>query len=140
MLKCLKFFQVGGVALITFGALFYNGYKTYETILPDLGMYTYPPILMMVAGAIIVVISFMGCCGTLRESKGMMVTYATLLVVVLLVEVAIAVVIFTNQTEVKDLFRQQLKGSIANYKTQPDVKEVWDTMQANVSVTYWLIM
>lgn len=59
--------------------------------------------------------------------------YATLLMVLLVVEIGIAVTIYTNRDEVKDLFETELKKSISEYNTTPEVKEVWDTMQSNVS-------
>jgi len=125
-------FVAGGVALITFGALFYNGYKTYESILPDLGPYTFPPILMMVVGGVVFIIAFMGCCGTIRESKCMMMTYAVLLLILLIAEVAIAVGIYTHQAELKELLRDGLTSSMKDYKTKTEVQEAWDLMQSTL--------
>jgi len=121
-------FVAGGVALVTFGVLFLNGYKTYETILPDMGPYSFPPILIIVIGCIVFFIAFMGCCGTIRESKCMMMTYATVLLILLIAEVALVVLFYTHQDELKDVMEKGLKKSMADYEKE-EVKEVWDTLQ-----------
>jgi len=123
-------FVAGGVALVTFGVLFINGYKTYETILPDLGPYSFPPILIIVIGCIVFFIAFMGCCGTIRESKCMMMTYATVLLILLIAEVALVVLFYTHQDQLKDAMEKGLKKSLTEYEKE-EVREVWDTMQHN---------
>jgi len=135
MVKYLLFFfnflfVVGGAALVTIGALSFNGFKTYENFI-DLKAYQAPPIGMMVVGGIIVLIAFMGCCGTVRESKCMMMTYATLLTILLIAEVAIAVGIYVYKDEFKDVLKDGLVKSMSKYD-QKEIAESWDTMQGNL--------
>jgi len=125
-------FVAGGTALVVFGALFFNGYKQYEDILPELGPYSAPPILMMVVGSIVFFIAFLGCCGTIRESKCMMMTYATVLLVLLIAEVAIAVGIYYKQDELKDLMNKGLDQSLTEYEAKPEIRETWNLMQSNL--------
>lgn len=123
---------VGGVALVVFGVLFYNGYKEYETILPDLGPYQFPPILMIVVGAVIFFIAFMGCCGIIRESKCMMITYAVFLLILLVAEIAIAVGIATHQDQMKSALEEGMLKSIDEFRTNTEVQNVWNAMQDNL--------
>lgn len=59
---------------MVFGGVFYYGYTKYQEILPALGPYNAPPTLMIVVGGIVFIIAFLGCCGTIRQSKCMMMT------------------------------------------------------------------
>jgi len=125
-------FVVGRIALVAFGAIFYSGYKEYEKILPNLGPYGYPPILMMVIGCVVFLIAFMGCCGTLRESKCMMVTYAAFLLILLIAQVALVVLLATKRDEALNFFNEEMKQSLQKYNSDTEVKEVWDVMQSNL--------
>jgi CD63 antigen len=125
-------FVVGGIALIALGAMFYSGYKDYEAVLPDLGPYGYPPILMMVIGAVVFLIAFMGCCGTLRESKCMMLTYATFLLILLVAQIALVVVLVTKKDEALKFFKDEMHESLKKYNEVSEVKEGWDFMQSNL--------
>lgn len=136
MVKYLLFFfnflfVLGGALLITIGALSFNGFKTYENFV-ELKAYQAPPIGMMVVGGIILFIAFMGCCGTVRESKCMMMTYATLLTILLIAEVAIAVGIYMYKDDFKDLLKDGFNKSMGEYGTQQQITESWDTMQGNL--------
>ena len=56
--------------------------------------------------------------------------YATLLLILLIAEVAIAVVFYTHQDDLKELVKKGLSESIDKYNEgQKEVVEVWDTMQ-----------
>jgi len=124
-------FVAGGVGLIALGTMFYTAYKNYETLLPELGPYQLPPLLMIVVGSVIFLISFMGCCGVIRESKCMMMTYATVLMLLLIGEIAIVVLVHYYQDDFKDSVKNGLEESISKWQDQQEVRDVWDTMQTN---------
>ncbi|XP_076163654.1 tetraspanin 6 isoform X2 [Ptiloglossa arizonensis] len=54
----------------------------------------FPVITLMVIGSIIFVISFFGCCGAIRESHCMTITFASFLLFLLLIQVSVAVYAF----------------------------------------------
>jgi len=125
-------FVAGGVALVAFGGLFYYGYTQYKEILPDLGPYGTPPLLMIIVGSIVFVIAFLGCCGTIRESKCMMMTYATVLLILLIAEIGIVAGIYYKQDELKSLLTEGLDRSLAEYEIKPEINETWNLMQSNL--------
>ncbi|GFG28272.1 hypothetical protein Cfor_07896 [Coptotermes formosanus] len=55
------------------------------------------PIALIVVGSIVFIIAFYGCCGAIRESHCMIVTFAVFLLVILIVEIAIGIVAFVNR-------------------------------------------
>nr|XP_032513923.1 CD63 antigen-like isoform X1 [Danaus plexippus plexippus] len=60
------------------------------------------PWLFIVIGAVMFVIAFFGCCGAIRESHCMVVTYAIFLLVIIIVQVILAVLLFTNGDSIKE--------------------------------------
>ncbi|XP_043249781.1 CD63 antigen-like isoform X1 [Colletes gigas] len=56
--------------------------------------FMFPSISLMVIGSIIFLVSFFGCCGAIRESHCMTITFASCLLFILLIQVAIAVYSF----------------------------------------------
>jgi len=120
----------GALFLIVFGALFYKGYNEYKDLLPEAGSYQYPPVLMIVVGLIVFIIAFFGCCGTCRESKCMMMTYATLLLILLIAEIGIVLGIYYNQNGLKDWLKSGLDKSMEDYDNKVEVREAWDTLQS----------
>lgn len=54
----------------------------------------FPTITFMVVGSIIFVVSFFGCCGAIRSSHCMIITFASMLLLILLIQVAVAVYAF----------------------------------------------
>lgn len=73
------------------------------------------------ASVFLLVLSFMGCCGALRENHCMLVTYGTLLLAIMLVEVGLGVLavvyrykVMTN--EVNSACSERKKPSRSKYR------------------------
>lgn len=66
------------------------------------GHLTVAPWVFIVIGAIMFIIAFFGCCGAIRESHCMTVTYAIFLLVIIIVQVVLAVLMFTYADNIKD--------------------------------------
>lgn len=60
---------------------------------------------LIALGALIMTISFLGCCGALRESRCMLFLYATLLFLLILAQVVLAGLILTNNGKAEDILR-----------------------------------
>jgi len=127
------FFLLCGVGLIVFGALTQSGYQKYLEFLGELGAYQAPPIIAIVVGSIVFIIAFAGCCGAIRESNCLMMTYAILMSTILIVTVGIVVAVLTNQDEFKTHFSEGMKKSMMAYGHGDDAgKEAtksWDILQ-----------
>ena len=77
---CIWFFmsslQICGILLIIFGALLFSNVHTVEDFAEALKSQQVP-ITMIVLGIVILMISFFGCCGAIRESYCMSMTVST---------------------------------------------------------------
>lgn len=58
------------------------------------------PITAMVVGGIVFFIAFLGCCGAIRESNCMLVTYAIFMLLLMIVKLVLAILIFTKLDDI----------------------------------------
>ncbi|KAJ8944206.1 hypothetical protein NQ318_014568 [Aromia moschata] len=104
--------KLAGLALITVGVLYKLDLNNYTTAIPDdyqrIGL---APTLTIIIGAIIFVIAFFGCCGAIRESPCLLTTYAVILLVIFLVQVAIGVFAFL-QIKDEDTLEQKVEQTL----------------------------
>ncbi len=80
------FFFLTGIALIAMGTYIHLEMSDYLDYFDD--QYLNATILFIILGAIIVVVSFFGCCGACTENSCMMFTFAFLLSIIVIVEVS----------------------------------------------------
>ncbi|XP_070842444.1 tetraspanin-1-like [Chaetodon trifascialis] len=64
-------------------------------------------------GAVLVIIGFLGCCGAVRESKCMLLTFFSIVLIIFLIEVAGAVVLIVFKDTAGDLL-QDVRHKISN--------------------------
>jgi len=143
MVKYLLFlfnfvFVVGGIALVSLGALTYTRFSEYEDLTADIGIpgFKGPPIAMMVGGAIVFFIAFMGCCGAIRESPLMMSTYATILTILLILEVGAVIAAALYKDDVEQALQQGFTESMKHYGDETELAKeqtaTWDSMQERI--------
>jgi CD63 antigen len=87
------YMQIGGIALITVGAIPLFRLGDIEAVFPENNP-TLIPIAVVILGSIIFIISFFGCCGAIRENSCMVSTYAVFLLVIVVLQVILAVFAF----------------------------------------------
>ncbi|KAF3852244.1 hypothetical protein F7725_005599, partial [Dissostichus mawsoni] len=67
--------------------------------------------LLIAVGAVLLLIGFLGCCGAVKESRCMLLTFFSIVLILFLVEVAGAVVLFVFDGLAEDLLGQ-LEGEV----------------------------
>lgn len=92
-------FALCGLLLVVLGALSLHATAPLSQIGNQLGS---SAIVLLIAGIIIFVIAFYGCCGAVRESHCMLVTFAVLLLVIIVVEVVACVLAFVFSSQAHD--------------------------------------
>jgi len=134
--KCIKYmlfvfnllFVITGITLIAAAAVIQISYSKFLDFLGD-GLTA--PVIFIVAGCIIFVVSFFGCCGAVKESNCMMLTFAFMLTVIFLLEIGagIAGYIFLNKlnSSVKPLMTEALDSY--NMPDHDGVTQTWDYVQ-----------
>ncbi|KAM9363669.1 tetraspanin 34a [Symphorus nematophorus] len=86
--------------------------------------------LLIAVGAVLLVIGFLGCCGAIRESKCMLLTFFSIVLIIFLIEVAGAVVLLVFQG-LADQLLATLENDVRNsirkeYGNDPSLTDLWN--------------
>lgn len=95
--------QLCGIALIAVGSIVIVSIENLSDVFQSFEL-KWTPIVLIVVGCVILIISFFGCCGAVRESGCMIMTYSTFVMILLLIKVAIGVYVLINS----DVFRDEI--------------------------------
>ncbi|XP_060810785.1 CD63 antigen isoform X1 [Amyelois transitella] len=88
-----------GLAIVGIGVAFLLKWNTVTDLLHGMNV---GPWLFIIIGAIMFFIAFFGCCGAIRESHCMVVTYAIFLLVIIILQVVLAVLLFVYGGSIKN--------------------------------------
>ena len=73
----------------------------------NIGLY-----ILLGAGALMLVVAFLGCCGAFRESQCMLVTFFSLLLVVIVAQIAAGAWLYVNRERLDDLVRNSFTETV----------------------------
>ena len=132
VLKYLMFFfnllfWLSGLVLIVIGALIKVKYGEYLTFADN--KYAEAALFLIAVGVIVFIIGFLGCCGAIRENYCMVTTFAVVLAIILILEIAAGVTGFVYKNKVKDIVEKTLERGIKNYDNEEGAKKFFDWMQ-----------
>lgn len=88
--------------------------------------------LAIVAGVLMVAIGFCGCCGAWFSSKFLLVSYLTLIVTIMLLEIAAGTLGYVFRAHIRETLRSELLDGIKfKYDTNDTngMLSTWDHMQ-----------
>lgn len=136
-IKCVKYllflfnliFTISGLALIITGVVVQARYSSYLDFLGDNFLNT--PVLLIIVGCIIFVVTFFGCFGTIKENYCMTLTFAFLLGIIFLVEIGAGIAACQLKSQVNDIVGDNMEEGMQNYnKTGYEgVTQTWDLIQ-----------
>lgn len=116
---------LGGVAILGVGIAFLLRIGDIEKVFDEWNVQVVP-ILFIVIGAIIFIVAFFGCCGAIKESHCMTVTYSTFLMIMLISQIVLAIVVFVYIGDLQDAVRPVLERMWEQKQTN---LQVWDGIQ-----------
>jgi len=101
-------------------------------------IYTSAAYILLVVSALVVIISFFGCCGAFKESKCMLGTYFTLILAMFIVMVVGAVLGYSGDLDKS--IKEPLKNAMSKYRDDVTdtndalywYKEAWNTVQTEM--------
>lgn len=142
MLKYIVFlfnfcFFVTGCILIGVGAYVQIQMKDYFDFLGS--PYLNSSIIFIIIGCVILVVAFFGCCGACTENACMLYTYATLMALILMVEIGLAVTIYIFRGDARQFVSEAMTKGMQNYEVPQGnpqtghggVTKTWDVVQAD---------
>ena len=122
---------VGGLTVLSVGIWTLVDRNQFAEIVGT-QMYSSAAILLIFAGVIVVIISFLGCVGALKEIKCMLLTYFIILLIIFLFMLTAAILAYVFRDEVGDKIEQKMKDSMKHYATKKPVNEAWNLAQSKL--------
>lgn len=125
-------FVLTGIILIVAGASVQVSYNSYDRVL-DQGFYSVP-VLLIIIGTIVFIVSFFGCCGAFKENYCMTVTFCACLILIFVLELSGGIAGYMLRDRAGEVIDKSLEDSMHYYnKTNQDVTtHFWDDMQVNL--------
>ncbi|CAG0881838.1 unnamed protein product [Darwinula stevensoni] len=122
---------IGGLVLTIIGivAVANEDYFKGEEFV-DHDMFRAGAIVIIVVGVITVFFSFFGCCGAIKESKCLLMTYAVLTTLALIGIGTVAILGFVFKADIVQEMKVALEDKMKNYNDKLN-KEAWDNLQQN---------
>ncbi|MBN3317773.1 CD63 protein, partial [Atractosteus spatula] len=134
-MKCVKFllfffnfiFWVCGLALIVIGIMVQVG--LHQTLRIKDASALGAPIVIIIVGVVIFFIAFFGCCGAWKESNCMVTTFAVLLTLIIIVEIAAAIAGYVFKDKAKTILTDGFQDMIQKYNISQDAMKAMDGIQ-----------
>lgn len=103
---------------------------------PELAQLANIGYVLIGVGAFLTLMGFLGCCGAVKESKCMLLSFFCIVLIIFLVEVAVAIVLFVFEPLVQkalDEIGQKVVESIkGNYGEDDSYTSVWDSTMSEL--------
>ncbi|XP_044271139.1 tetraspanin-8-like [Tribolium madens] len=125
------FIVVCGIALIAIGAIMVKNENKGLDSVTDFSVSGFA----IVVGATIFAIAFLGCCGSIRENGCMLTTYAVIIIILLILQIALGIMAFVAIKNDDKALDKKVRGVVKNvfddYVKDPtkEKKKVIDTIQ-----------
>ncbi|KAI1297161.1 Tetraspanin-9 [Halotydeus destructor] len=124
-------FWILGACILSVGIWLNISYDTYARILPSYHVLSADN-LAIVAGALMVIIGFFGCCGSWFQSKCLLVTYLSIIVVIMLLQITAGTLGYVFRGHIKATLRRELVDGI-KYKYDANdtngMASTWNKLQ-----------
>ncbi|KAF5307914.1 hypothetical protein FQR65_LT06481 [Abscondita terminalis] len=136
--SCIKYllfvfnllFVITGIIIISLGVSIKTYFTNYDFFLDD--KYFSTPNLLIAIGAIIFLIAFFGCCGALKESFCMIITFSVLLILIFVLEFAAGISGYVLKNQTSDFLLEKLNITMSQYEPnnpKATSSRVWDGIQ-----------
>jgi len=121
--------KLAGLGLIICGAIVQVQFDMFTAFLGN--TFSGAAILLVIVGVVIFVIGFFGCCGAYKENYCMTMTFAVLLGIIFILEIAAGITAYTMRGNVKGFVKEALVKSMGDYgnDTKAGITKSWDVAQ-----------
>ncbi|KAK3102882.1 hypothetical protein FSP39_014643 [Pinctada imbricata] len=87
-------------------------------------------LILIIAGGIVILISFLGCCGAIKEVRCMLVTFFLILILIFIGFIVCGILGYIYRNKIEEFTLTSLKKTLtSSYGSNDDVTEGWDSMQ-----------
>lgn len=120
-----------GLFTIIVGALIRTSYQHYENFIGDKNFFL-APIVLVIIGSMVFIISFLGCCGALRESSWMIMTFSVFLVIVFIAEIGVGIAGYIKHGELPGILENQFNKTMDDYTNSVEAQRAWSLVQGEM--------
>lgn len=124
-------FAITGIVFISVGAVILGCYKGYSNFVDN--WFFAAPVLMIIVGVIVFLVSFFGCCGAVKENHCMIITFSLLLLLIFALELGAGISGYMMRDEVGSMLEKRLESTMSQYLTNKEAKDSWDIMQHDLN-------
>ncbi|XP_061923102.1 tetraspanin-9 [Entelurus aequoreus] len=123
-------FWLSGCGLLGVGVWLSVSQGSFATLSPS-----FPSLsaanLVVTLGTVVMVTGFLGCLGSIKENKCLLLSFFIVLLIILLAELILLILFFVYTDKVSDNARRDLKDGLVLYNTDNNagLREAWDTIQ-----------
>lgn len=71
--------------------------------------------LMIVAGVVLILVGFLGCCGSIKDNRFMLIAFFVMILCVFLIELSAGIVAFTYRGRLEDELAESFLGAMNKY-------------------------
>ncbi|KAM7447888.1 hypothetical protein ABFA07_003947 [Porites harrisoni] len=126
-MRCLKFmlcvfnlvFWAAGIAVMAVGIFARVSASNYSALMDEGGFKTAANILIA-AGALVMIIGAIGCCGVVKEKKWLLLLYSFLVLMIFILEIASGIMAYVQRDKVIDKIEHAVNTTITEYYGQAD--------------------
>ncbi|TMW43689.1 hypothetical protein DOY81_011231, partial [Sarcophaga bullata] len=90
------------------------------------------PIILMVVGAVVAFICFLGCCGALKENSCMILSFAILALIIFIFEVGLGLAGYIKHAGLSDIMEVQFNNTMIQYNEREDYRDGWILLQTEL--------
>lgn len=132
LIKCLLFFfnfifWLSGLALIVVGAVIKA--KSGDFVEISSSSLTTGPVFLIIIGVIVAIVGFLGCCGAYKENYCMVTTFAILLAIIFILEIAAGAVAYAYKDKLEGYVKEGLEKGVDKYATDKVFRKAMDKAQ-----------
>lgn len=120
-------FAISGIVFISVGAVILVVYRGYDNFVDS--WFFAAPVLMIVVGVIVFLVSFFGCCGAVKENHCMLITFSVFLLVIFALELGAGISGYMMRSEVTPMLQARFNKTFYQYNTDESVASSWNIMQ-----------
>lgn len=120
-------FSILGLALLIIGIWVLNNYGTFFSF--SAGKFAKAEILLIVVGAFVMLMGFLGCFGSITENYCLLATFVGFLAIILTVELSAGIIGFVYKNDVQEAAVKALKRATENYSGEPGARKILDKLQ-----------
>ncbi|XP_061934986.1 CD63 antigen [Apis cerana] len=134
-MACIKYltflfnliFAITGIVFIAVGTVILVVYSGYNNFMDS--WFFAAPILIIIVGVIVFIVSFFGCCGAVKENHCMIITFSVLLLLIFALELGAGIAGYMMRGDVHTMVENRLNITMGEYVTNDDIHRSWDIMQ-----------